>query len=108
MKAQLPTVFCGVVLMAACTASTVKTSGPQLSRYGLEDEQVDGEVSHLLAGFYAARSKKDAYKRMDEYCGGSYRIVRHEDQRGGCLQAAQRRIWFKCGHNDSEGDTGVE
>jgi hypothetical protein len=103
MKARLGSVFCGVVLMTACTASTVNTNGPQTSGHAPVDEQIDGEVSHLLAGPYAAHSRKDSYRRMYEYCGGSYRIVRHEDQLGGCLQAAQRRIWFKCVHSDTEG-----
>lgn len=107
MKARFLLTLCGVTLMAACTAGTVKTNVPETSRYAPVDEEGDGEVSHLIAGPYAALSRKDTYKRMYESCGGSYRIVRHEDQLGGCLQAAQRRIWFKCVDSNT-GDTGVE
>ena len=108
MKARFLLILCGVLLMAACAASAVKTNIPETSRYAPADK-FDGIVSYFDAGLMAVRyaGRKDAYKKMHEYCGGAYKIVWEEAQKGGCLQAAQRRIWFRCLDSDT-GDAGVK
>jgi hypothetical protein len=85
--------------LAACSASNVRTSIPETSRYAPVNEQVDGEVSYLNAGAKTVRNarREDAYKKMHDHCGGAYEIVREEDQEAAWPPGGrQRRICFKC------------
>jgi hypothetical protein len=89
----------GAVALTACTASQVNTKIPETSRYAPVNEEAEGEVSYLNAGAKAVRNarREDAYKKMYEHCGGSYEIVREEDQDAAFPpRARQRRIWFNC------------
>lgn len=83
--------------LTACSSSQVRTEIPETSRYAPVNDQVNGEVSYLNAGAKAVRNarREDAYKKMYEHCGGSYEIVREEDQESP-FGGPQRRIWFKC------------
>lgn len=88
----------GVCLaLTACMSSKLRTDIPETSRYAPVNDRVDGEVSYLNAGAKIVRNarREDAYKKMHEHCGGSYEIVREENQRS-ALGDPQRRIWFKC------------
>ncbi|MEA2604901.1 MAG: hypothetical protein QOF89_5893 [Acidobacteriota bacterium] len=105
MKPWLLSILCAAGLLAACSASSVKTEIPETSRYAPVDDKVDGEVSYLNAGAKSVRNarREDAYKKMYEHCGGPYKIVREEDQQGGWVPGGiQRRIWFKCVEKDAE------
>jgi hypothetical protein len=87
MKSSLLSILCAAGLLAACSASSVKTEIPETSRYAPVDDKVDGEVSYLNAGAKTVRNarREDAYKKMYEHCGGPYKIVREEDQQGAWL-----------------------
>lgn len=105
MKYLLLLILCAPMLLAACSASSVKTDIPEKSRYAPVGDDVDGEVSYLNAGAKSVRNarREDAYKKMYEHCGGPYKIVREEDQEGGWLPGGiQRRLWFKCVEKDKE------
>ena len=108
MKAKTLLILCGALPMAACTAvtaGTVKTDIPETGRRPPVDRQYDGVISYVNAGSPGVRhaGRQDAYKKMHEHCRGSYEIVWEETQGGGCLQPAQRRIWFKCLDSKLEG-----
>ncbi len=76
MKARSLLILCGALGTAACTAGTVKTSVPEMTRYAPADEHFEGTVSYFDSGMGVwAAGRKDAYKRMYKYCGGSYKIV---------------------------------
>ena len=105
MKSSLLPILCAAGLLAACSASSVKTTIPETSRYAPVNDDVDGEVSYLNAGAKTVRNarREDAYKKMYEHCGGPYKIVREEDQESAWPPGApQRRLWFKCVEKDKE------
>jgi hypothetical protein len=96
--------------LTACASSQVNTTIPETSRYAPVNDEIDGEVSYLNAGAKVVRDarREDAYKKMHEHCGGSYKIVREEDQEAAWPpRGRQRRIWFKCVEADA-GQSGSD
>lgn len=84
--------------LCGCSASSVNTKDPSRSRFAPIDERTTaGEISYCNAGIKTVRNARrdDAYQKMYSTCGGSYQIVREEDQHA-AICASERRIWFKC------------
>ncbi len=93
-------ILCGALPIMACTATAgpVKTDIPEASRHPPTGQPSDGVISYVDAGLFSVRyaGRQDAHNKMHRHCGGPYEIVGEVAQKGGCLQPAQRRIWFKC------------
>jgi hypothetical protein len=67
-----------VVVLAACSATMVKSAGPSGSAYApVNEKDSHGIVSYLNDGAETVRKKRreDAYRKMYESCAGPYRIV---------------------------------
>jgi hypothetical protein len=100
-----PTIVVALAAVAAlaCTASSINTAAPEAGQYAPANEgRADGEVSYLNAGAKRVRDARraDAYKKMHDHCGGSYEIIKEEDQEGAL--GTQRRIWFNCATSEPQ------
>lgn len=86
------------ILMAACSAGKVNTSGPETKPYAPSNNTADGDVRYLNAGAKSVRDARrdDAYKKMHAHCAGPYEIVREEDESALLMSGPYRRIWFRC------------
>lgn len=91
-----------LVSTLACTASRIEPQVPESGPYApANQERIDGEVAYLDAGARAVRNarREDAFRKMHEFCGGRYVIVREELAESAnvlALGGRQRRIYFRC------------
>lgn len=95
-----------LLLLGGCmSASSVKVDGPSASSYAPINELIsEGEISYCNAGLKSIRDarRKDAYEKMYSACGGSYQIVREEEQNAAFCKM-ERRIWFQCASGEAPG-----
>jgi hypothetical protein len=98
MQRQWSVLLAAAVLAAACTAGNVNSSGPETKPYAPTNNTADGDVRYLNAGAKSVRDKRrdDAYRKMHDFCGGPYEIVREEDEEAPLMSGPFRRIWFRC------------
>lgn len=66
-----------ILLLAGCGATLKQTWGDGASRYAPSNEKRGGIVEYLADGAKSAikSRREDSYKKMHNYCGGSYKIV---------------------------------